>query len=34
MRTIAEENMLLRARAELPGGLNLATEEFREGWYF
>jgi hypothetical protein len=34
MRTIAELNMLLRARTELPDGLNLATEEFREGWNF
>jgi hypothetical protein len=34
MRTIAELNMLLRARTELPEGLNLATEEFREGWNF
>src|ERR1035441_2322368 len=32
MRTIAELSMLLRARTELPDGLNLATEEFREGW--
>jgi hypothetical protein len=34
MRTIAELNMLLRARVELPVGLKLATEEFREGWNF
>jgi len=34
MRTIAERNMLLRARTELPDGLSLATEEFREGWKF
>jgi hypothetical protein len=34
MRTIAERNMLLRARTELPNGLSLATEEFREGWNF
>jgi len=34
MRTIAELNMLLRARTELPEGLNLATDEFREGWNF
>jgi hypothetical protein len=34
MRTIAELHMLLRARTELPGGLNLATDEFREGWNF
>ena len=31
MRTIAELNVLLRAQTELPDGLNLATEEFREG---
>jgi hypothetical protein len=34
MRTIAELHILLRARTELPDGLNLATEEFREGWNF
>jgi hypothetical protein len=34
MRAIAERNMLVRAQTELPGGLNLATEEFREGWNF
>ncbi|MDR3752147.1 MAG: hypothetical protein P4K94_11755 [Terracidiphilus sp.] len=34
MRTIAELNMLLRERIELPTGLKLATEEFREGWNF
>jgi len=27
-------NMLLRERVELPVGLRLATEEFREGWNF
>jgi hypothetical protein len=27
-------NLLLRARVELPEGLSLATEEFREGWNF
>ena len=32
MRTIAERNMLLRARTKLPDGLKLSTEEFREGW--
>jgi hypothetical protein len=32
MPTIAERNMLLRAGTELPGGLKLATDEFREGW--
>jgi hypothetical protein len=34
MRTIAELNMLLRARIELPEGMKLATEQFREGWNF
>jgi hypothetical protein len=34
MPTISESNLLLRAQIELPGGLNLATEEFREGWNF
>jgi hypothetical protein len=34
MRIIAERNMLLRARTELPNGLKLATDEFREGWEF
>lgn len=34
MRTIAELNMLLRERVELPTGLKLTTEEFREGWSF
>ena len=32
MRNIAELTMLLRERVELPDGLELATEEFREGW--
>ena len=32
MCTIAESNVLLRAKAELPDGFKLATEEFREGW--
>src|ERR1017187_6656400 len=32
MLTIAELSMLWRARTKLPDGLNLATEEFREGW--
>jgi hypothetical protein len=32
MRTIAELNLLLRARVELPEDLRLATEEFHEGW--
>ncbi len=32
MRNIAEMNMLMRAKAELPGGLRLASEEFDEGW--
>jgi len=34
MRTIAELNVLLRVRVELPAGLKLATDEFREGWNF
>ena len=34
MRNIAGLNMLLRARVELPAGLRLATDEFREGWNF
>jgi hypothetical protein len=34
MRNIAELNMLLRGQIELPDGLKLATEEFREGWNF
>lgn len=34
MRTIAELNVLLRTRAELPVNLKLATDEFREGWNF
>jgi hypothetical protein len=32
MRIIAERNILLRARTELPDGLKLATDEFRKGW--
>ncbi len=34
MHTIAQSQMLLRTRAELPNGLRLATEEFREDWSF
>jgi hypothetical protein len=34
MRMIAELNVLLRVRAELPVGLKMATDEFREGWKF
>jgi hypothetical protein len=34
MRTIAEQNMLLRIPAQLPLGLKLTTHEFREGWNF
>jgi hypothetical protein len=34
MRNIAEMNLLVRMRVELPVGLKLATEEFREGWNF
>lgn len=32
MCIIAESNVLLRAQAELPAGLKVATDEFREGW--
>jgi len=32
MRKIAELNMLVRARIELPVDIKLATDEFREGW--
>jgi hypothetical protein len=32
MCTITEAKMLVRARLNLPDGLKLATEEFREGW--
>jgi hypothetical protein len=32
MVPIAQSQMLLRTRTELPNGLTLATEEFREGW--
>jgi hypothetical protein len=32
MGDIAELTMLLRERVELPDGLELVTEEFREGW--
>jgi hypothetical protein len=34
MRNIAELNILVRVRVELPTGTELATEEFREGWNF
>jgi hypothetical protein len=34
MHSIAETNLLMRARIELPAGLKLMTEEFREGWNF
>jgi hypothetical protein len=34
MRTIAQSQMLLRTQTELPDGLKLATDEFREGWDF
>jgi hypothetical protein len=34
MRAIAELNVLVRVRAELPVGLKLVTNEFREGWNF
>ena len=32
MRTISQSNMLLRTRTELPDGLRMATDEFRDGW--
>jgi hypothetical protein len=32
MCTIAESNVLLRVRTELPSGFKVATEAFREGW--
>ena len=32
MRDIVELNVLLRVRTELPQGLTLATDGFREGW--
>jgi len=34
MRTIAELNVLFRVQVDLPDGLEMATEEFREGWNF
>ena len=34
MPTISESTLLLRASIELPDGLGLATDEFREGWNF
>jgi hypothetical protein len=34
MRNIAELNMLLRVQVELPSGLKLVTDGFREGWDF
>lgn len=34
MRTIAEQNLLLRERVDLPKGFILGTEKFREGWSF
>jgi hypothetical protein len=34
LRNISELNMLLRAQAELPVGLKVTTDEFREGWKF
>ncbi|MGA3010022.1 MAG: hypothetical protein ABSD72_07145 [Terracidiphilus sp.] len=34
MRTIAQSHILLRNRLELPEGIRLATEEFREDWSF
>jgi len=34
MRMIAELNVLLRVKAELPSGFKLATDSFHEGWNF
>lgn len=34
MPNIAERNVLLRARIEVPAGLNLTTKEFQEGWTY
>ena len=34
MCTIAQSQILLRTRIELPDGLRLATEDFREDWNF
>jgi hypothetical protein len=34
MRTISQSTLLIRADIELPDGLRLATDEFREGWNF
>jgi hypothetical protein len=34
MRTIAEQNLLLRVPIELPEGPKLLTDEFCEGWAF
>jgi hypothetical protein len=34
MRTIAELNVLMRVQTQLPDGVRVATQEFREGWSF
>jgi hypothetical protein len=34
MHVISELTLLLRDRIELPAGLKVATEQFREGWSF
>jgi hypothetical protein len=34
MYVIAESSMFVRAQTELPSGLKLTTQEFREGWNF
>jgi hypothetical protein len=34
MRTIAELSLLLREQTDLPAGLKVSTDEFREGWSF
>jgi hypothetical protein len=33
MRDLAELNVLLRLQAEMPEGLKLATDYFRDGWH-
>jgi hypothetical protein len=32
MRTITEQNLLVRTQVELPAGFKMAREEYREGW--
>ena len=33
MRDLAELNVLLRLQSEMPEGLKLATDYFRDGWH-